>query len=101
MNRLLDGSLVSLALAASITYALGSLGPKSLRQRMRARLARLAAGIAHRIGLGRMARRLEATAANPAAGACGGCHGSCSEGGDQSRDGAPEVRVPLDLIGKR
>jgi hypothetical protein len=100
MNRVLDDSLVALALLASAGYALSSLGPKRLRMRVWGTLARLAARAPATLSLGRIARRLEA-AAGRTAGACGGC-GSCdSEASDTGKQPASEVRVPVAKIGKR
>ncbi|MGA2343519.1 MAG: DUF6587 family protein [Steroidobacteraceae bacterium] len=112
MNKLLDNGLVALALIASVGYALSSLGPKALRRRLWTALARLAASAPAGMQLKGIARRLEEAAAK-SSGACGGC-GSCgSETSDSSAANggaasgevasgrAPEVRVPLESIGKR
>jgi len=108
MSTLLDNGLVALAIIASVGYALSSLGPKTLRRRLRTALARLAASAPAGMRLRGVARRLEEAAAK-SSGACGGC-GSCgSETSDSSAASAaagngrapPEVRVPLESIGKR
>jgi hypothetical protein len=101
MSGILDGSLVALALITAVAYAVATLGPKGLRRRMRTGLAQLAAHAPEGLHLGRIARRLEAAAADPSAGACGGCGGACSQTAGGVKDGVPEVRVPLDTIGKR
>jgi hypothetical protein len=112
MNKLLDNGLVALALIASVGYALSSLGPKTLRRRLWTALGRLAASAPAGMHLGGIARRLEEAVAKRS-GACGGC-GSCgSETSDSSAASggsasgpaplgrAPEIRVPLESIGKR
>jgi uncharacterized protein DUF6587 len=100
MNRVLDNSLVGLALLASAGYALSSLGPKGLRVRMWAALARLAARAPAFLRLGGVARRL-VEASRTTSGACGGC-GSCgSEQSDADKPPATEVRVPVAKLGKR
>jgi hypothetical protein len=93
MSKLFDTGVVALALIASVLYAFFSLGPKALRRRAWAALARLAAG-AH---LEAVARRLAAAADEVSAG-CGGC-GSCES--ESSSGASGEVRVPLAKIGKR
>ncbi|MGO9515024.1 MAG: DUF6587 family protein [Steroidobacteraceae bacterium] len=100
MNRVLDYSLVGLALLASAGYALSSLGPKGLRRRMWAALALLAARAPAFLRLSRLARRLD-EGSRQAAGACGGC-GTCgSEPPDAHPPSASEFRVPAAKIGKR
>jgi len=100
MNRVLDNSLVGLALLASAGYALSSLGPKGLRRRMWAALARLAARAPAFLQLGRLARRLD-QASQKTAGACGGC-GTCgSEPPDTHQPSASEFRLPAAKIGRR
>ena len=100
MNKLLDNGLVALALIASAGYALSSLGPKTLRRQLWTALARLAARVPPGMHLGGIARRLAEAAAKSSA-ACGGC-GSCGSTSDEAPLGrAPEVRVPLESIGKR
>ncbi len=98
MNKLLDNSLVALALLASGWYALSSLGPKSLRTRLWGALARAAAHAPSFLQLGGLARRLDA--AGKAAGGCGGC-GSCASDQPAAETPTPEVRVPVAKIGRR
>jgi hypothetical protein len=105
MNNLLDNSLVGLALLVSLGYAVASLGPRTLRNRLLAALSRLMALAPAYLGLGRVARSLSAASiAKPrgaAAGACGGC-GSClpsQAGAPQSA--AAEINVPVANIGRR
>jgi hypothetical protein len=101
MNRVLDNSLVGLALLASAGYAVSSLGPKGLRRRMWGLLARLAAHAPPFLRLGRMARRLDEAAAGYSSSACGGC-GTCeSAAPDADKPAASEFRVPVAKIGKR
>jgi hypothetical protein len=99
MNRLLDAALVSIVLAASVGYALYSLGPKTLRRRLRTTLADLAARAPGVLHLGRFERRLREAAGG--SGACGGCD-SCAPSAADAHDGAgKEIRVPAASIGKR
>jgi hypothetical protein len=119
MNAFLDDTLVGLVLLVSAGYAVSSLGPRSLRQRVLSALARVAAGAPKFLGLQGMARRL-ADAAGKGKGGCGGCDGcgdeaaakgASAENGSQqqglSRQGSPqnadasEIRVPVDRIGRR
>jgi hypothetical protein len=100
VNRILDNSVVGLALLASMGYALSSLGPKGLRMRLFSALARLAARAPPFLHLRPVARRLEGAAAKTS-GSCGGC-GSCDSAAsapDQPADS--EVRVPLARVGRR
>jgi len=95
MSRLLDAALVAIVLAASVGYALYSLGPKTLRRRLGTALADLAAAL----HLGRIERRLREGAGS--ASACGGCD-SCAPAKDAAPDGAvKEIRVSAASIGKR
>jgi hypothetical protein len=101
MNRLLDDSLVALALLASAGYALASLGPKGLRVRIWGALAHLAARAPKFLRLGRIARRWEEAAAGKASGACGGC-GSCGSDSSEAERAPPsDIRVPVAKIGRR
>ncbi|HEY4974468.1 MAG TPA: DUF6587 family protein [Steroidobacteraceae bacterium] len=103
MNRYLDIFLVILALLASSTYALSSLGPKSLRRRMWQSLARAVARAPSLLHLHGLARRLDAVAdkaADKAAGGCGGC-GTCAAEQPAAGPALPEVRVPLPKIDRR
>jgi hypothetical protein len=100
MNRILDNGLVALALAASVVYALASLGPKALRRRLRTALAQLLARAPVSLHLRGLARRL-GEAADKNAGACGGCDTCSAEPADSSNKPAAEVHVPLARIGKR
>ena len=99
MNRVVDNSLVVLALLASGAYALSSLGPKSLRRRMWGTLARAVARAPSFLRLDGLARRLDA-AAGKAVGGCGGC-GSCASDEAAADSPSPEVRVPVAKIGQR
>jgi len=98
MSRYLDNSLVVLALLASGWYALSSLGPKSLRARLWGALARAAARAPSFLKLGALGRRLDA--AGKASGACGGC-GSCAADQPAAEAPTPEIRVPVEKIGRR
>jgi len=99
MSRLLDLGLVAIVLAASVGYALYSLGPKTLRRGLRVMLADLAARAPAALHLGRVERRLRESAGT--AGTCGGCD-SCAPAADDARDGAvKEIRVPAASIGRR
>jgi hypothetical protein len=98
MSRLLDTALVTIVLAASMGYALYSLGPKTLRRWLRTTLADLAARAPAALHLGGIERRLREAAG---AGACGGCD-SCAPSAEDARGGAgKEIRVPAASIGKR
>jgi hypothetical protein len=97
MNGVLDESLVGLALLISAGYALTSLGPRSLRRRMLSATGRALACAPPVLRLRGLSQRLMAASADPAQGACGGCDGCGSEQNAQ----APEVRVPVDRVGRR
>jgi hypothetical protein len=106
MNSILDNFLVGLALLVSAGYAVSSLGPRSLRQRLLAALSRLLARAPAFPGLGRMARWLAAASAGKAKGACGGCDNCGSEQASVEKSStqdsrAAEVRVPVTKIGRR
>jgi hypothetical protein len=94
---LLDATLVALVLAASVGYALYSLGPKSLRRWLGTALADAAARAPAALHLGRIERRLREAAGG--SGACGGCD-SCAPSADEAGAGK-EIRVPAASIGKR
>jgi hypothetical protein len=99
MSRLLDAALVTIVLAASVGYALYSLGPKTLRRWLRLRLADLTALVPAALGLGGIERRLREAAGG--SGACGGCD-SCAPSAEDARgDAVKEIRVPAASIGKR
>jgi hypothetical protein len=99
MSRLLDAALVAILLAASVVYALYSLGPKTLRRWLRTSLADLAGRAPAVLHLGRIERRLREAAGR--AGACGGCD-SCAPSAEAAPGGAgQEIRVPAASIGKR
>jgi len=99
VNRILDNSVVGLALLASIGYALSSLGPKGLRMRLFSALARFAARAPEFLHLGPVARRLEGAAVKTS-GSCGGC-GSCDAASAPDQPADSEVRVPLARVGRR
>ena len=98
MNGLLDAALVAIVLAASVGYALYSLGPKTLRRWFRTALADLAARAPAALHLGRIERRLREGAGG--SGACGGCDGCAPSSADAPGAGT-EIRVPAASIGKR
>jgi hypothetical protein len=97
MSRLLDAALVAIVLAASVGYVLYSLGPKTLRRRMRTALADLAARAPAALHLAGIERRLRDAAGG--SGACGGCDSCAPE--DARGAGGTEIRVPAASIGKR
>jgi hypothetical protein len=106
MNRILDHTLVGVALLASAGYALASLGPKGLRTRMVRGLAGIVGRAPAFLRLGAVARRLDARAARNSSAACGGCESCGSEGliANQPSAGDPraaEVRVPVTKVGRR
>jgi hypothetical protein len=94
MSRSLDTAMVAIVLAASVGYALYSLGPKALRGRLRTALADVA-GALH---LARIERRLRAAVGG---GACGGCDSCAPSATEEAGGGAGEIRVPAASIGKR
>ena len=104
MNTLLDNSMVGLALLVSMGYAVASLGPRALRNRMLAALSRLLARAPAYLALGRAARRLSAASiatSSAAAGACGGCDNCGAEHAAAPQSAAAEVNVPVANIGRR
>jgi hypothetical protein len=107
MNHWLDQTLVGLLLAASAGYALMTLGPKTLRQRILAGVSRLAASAPRMFGLSRWAQRLQVAAAAKPKGACGGCEdcGAGTSSGAGTASGAQstpsEIHIPVGKIGRR
>jgi hypothetical protein len=99
MSPLLDAALVAIVVALSVSYALYSLGPKSLRRRLRAGLADLAARAPAALHLGGIERRLRETVGG--SGACGGCESCGSAPGDAREAAGKEIHVPATSIGKR
>jgi hypothetical protein len=95
--------LVGVALAASVAYAVYSLGPRSLRARLLAGTAALLGHLPKFFGLGGAVRRLEGAAvARKSTGSCGGCDNCGSEATPAAPSSAPtEVNVPVSRIGKR
>ena len=99
MSRLLDTALITIVLAASVLYAMYSLGPKALRRWLRVALADLAARAPGALHLAGIERRLREAAGG--SGACGGCD-SCAPTADDARGGSgKETRVPAASIGRR
>jgi hypothetical protein len=101
MNTLLDGSLVALALLASVGYAVASLGPRTLRVRLLAAASRLLALAPSYFRLGRVARRLAAAAIVKPQGACGGCDNCGAESAAAPHSAAAEIKVPVASITRR
>jgi hypothetical protein len=101
MNTLLDGSLVALALLASVGYAVSSLGPRTLRVRLLAATSRLLALAPSYFRLGRVARRLAAAALVKPQGACGGCDNCATESAAAPHSAAAEFKVPVANITRR
>ncbi|HWX79333.1 MAG TPA: DUF6587 family protein [Steroidobacteraceae bacterium] len=103
MSTVLDNFLVGLALLVSVGYAVSSLGPRPLRNRLLAALSRLMARAPAFIGLKGVARRLSA-ASRPvpgAAGACGGCDNCGTAQTEAPHSASAEVKVPVANIGRR
>lgn len=100
MNHLLDQSLVGLLLLASAGYALMTLGPKTLRMKILAGAARLAARAPRRLAPAKWAKQLEA-AANKPKGACGGCEDCGAGSAGDARSGPKEINIPVGKIGRR
>jgi hypothetical protein len=101
MNSILDNCLVGLALLVSAGYAVSSLGPRGLRQRLLGALGRVAARAPKFLGLRRTSQWLEAASAGKAKGACGGCDSCGSEQSPAQKLSEAEVRVPVAKIGRR
>jgi hypothetical protein len=101
MNTLLDGSLVGLALLASVGYAVSSLGPRTMRVRLLAAASRLAERAPSYLRLGRAARRLAAAAIVKPQGACGGCDNCGAESAAAPHSAAAEIKVPVANITRR
>jgi hypothetical protein len=99
MSPLLDAALVAIVLAASVVYALYSLGPKSLRRRLCTALADLLARAPATLHFGGVERRLRE--AGGGSGACGGCESCGPPAGDAREVDAKEISVPVANIGKR
>ena len=98
MNHLLDNLLVGAVLLLSLGYASARLGPRTLRQRMLAVLARMLASAPAIFRLERVAQRLSAASAKAQA-ACGGCDNCGSE--TSPPKGSAEISVPVGKIGRR
>lgn len=98
MNGLIGEMLVGLVLAASVGYAIFSLGPRTLRRRLLAAAAALSMRVP---GLHGLAPRLRIAAATTK-GSCGGCDdcGSSPATSASAKDPTAEIRVPIDSIGK-
>jgi|SRR5271170_2804007 len=105
MNGVLDYSLVGLVLLISASYAVSSLGPRSLRRRMLKTLGWMLEHAPSFLGLRRLSQRLAVASAGTAQGACGGCETCGSEQaqmpGSAPTSPAAEVRVPVGKIGRR
>jgi hypothetical protein len=91
MKGMLDYVLVGAVLLLSTGYALCTLGPRPLRQWVRAHTARALSAAR----LKTLAARINAGAS---AGACGGCD-SC--GGEAAKAPAAEIRIPVAKISRR
>jgi hypothetical protein len=101
MNHGLDQVLVGLVLAASVGYALMTLGPRALRLRILSVLSRVAAGVPKSFGLSPWAQRLAAAAESKPKGACGGCD-NCGSATSSTTQSAPtEIKIPVGKIGRR
>jgi len=101
MSTLLDGSVVGLALLASVGYAVSSLGPRSWRVRLLAATSRLAERAPSYLKLGSIARRLAAAAIVKPQGACGGCDNCGTESATAPHSAPAEVKVPVANITRR
>jgi hypothetical protein len=108
MNSFLDDALVGVVLAASVAYAVYSLGPRAWRPRLLTGAAALLGHLPKFVGLQAAMQRLEAAAAAKSKGSCGGCDSCGSEAtpsgpsSSSGRSATPtEVSVPLSKIGKR
>jgi hypothetical protein len=108
MNRVLDDALVGVLLAASVAYAVYSLGPRAWRPRLLGGAAALLGRLPRFLGVRATVGRLERAAAAKSTGSCGGCDNCGSEPAvpgqppSAGQFGTPaEVSVPLSTIGKR
>lgn len=101
MSRLLDGTLVGLALLASVAYAAASFGPRSWRRAMLAGLAWTMARTPGFFGLRRLAERVSLASSAQAKGSCGGCGTCAADAVPSTAAGAAEVSVPVAKIGRR
>jgi hypothetical protein len=107
MSHLLDGTLVGVALLASVAYAAASFGPRSWRRAMLAGLAWTMARAPAFLGLRRLAERVSAASSAQAKGSCGGCGTCAADAAPGAADaaagatGAAEVSVPVAKIGRR
>lgn len=101
MNSILDNSLVGLVLVISAGYAVSSLGPRSLRQRLLAALSRMMVRAPAFFGLRLVATRLAIASADKTQGVCGGCDNCGSEQSSAPKSPAAEITVPVAKIGRR
>jgi hypothetical protein len=101
MNHGLDQVLVGVVLAASIGYALMSLGPRTLRLRLLAMLSRSVAALPRSFGFAHLAQKLDTAAAKKPKGACGGCE-DCGAAASSTPQSTPtEIKIPVGKIGRR
>ncbi|HWJ35626.1 MAG TPA: DUF6587 family protein [Steroidobacteraceae bacterium] len=101
MSGFVDDLLVGLVLSASVTYAVFSLGPRTLRRRLLLRASALLRPLPRFLRLRDLALRLESEAAIKAKGACGGCDNCGPEQPPIAPSSGSEVRIPVAHIGKR
>jgi len=99
MHRFVDNLSVGLALLASLIYAIVSLGPLALRQRLLAGTAAVLGHLPRFFGVRNLAERLR-MAAGESPGACGGCD-SCGAKPVPTDKASQDVAVPLSKIGRR
>jgi hypothetical protein len=96
VNGILDQLLVLLVILVCLSYALLTLGPRSLRRALAERLLRWLAHAPQAVRRPALVARLERVGA---ASACGGCD-SCGDAKTPAPD-SREVKIPLANIGRR
>jgi hypothetical protein len=108
MNSVLDDVVVGAVLAASVAYAVYTLGPRAWRPRLLSGAAALLGRLPKFLGVRATVGYLERAAAAKSTGSCGGCDSCGTEtavpGPAPSAEPSgtrAEVSVPLSDIGKR
>jgi hypothetical protein len=99
MNAFLDYFIVGAVLLASIGYAVVKLGPQTLSKRILEASSRAFKAAPKSLGLGGVAKRLEAASIKAAA-ACGGCD-NCGAESTSAPQSSSEISVPVSKIGRR
>jgi hypothetical protein len=100
MSSVLDNSVVGLMLLVSAAYAVLSMGPRSLRNRLLSLLSRATAAAPRFLGLRRVSQRLAAASAVKPSGACGGCDNCGTEESSAQVSSSPDINIPVANIRK-